>query len=96
LIRITRIELDRKNLDTAFEILNYCYNEALHHQDRRRLAEVYPLFARLHALRGDLPAARTAFAEAIDLFERLGMRRELAEARAELVRLDAAPPAMES
>lgn len=96
LIRITRIELDRKNLDTAFEILNYCYNEALHHQDRRRLAEVYPLFARLHALRGDLLAARTAFAEAIDLFERLGMRRELAEARAELVRLDAAPPAMES
>jgi hypothetical protein len=40
-------------------------------------------------MRGDLPAARIALAEAIDLFERLGMRRELSEARAELARLDA-------
>jgi hypothetical protein len=34
-------------------------------------------------------AARAALAAAIDLFERLGMRRELAEARAELASLDA-------
>ena len=46
------------------------------------------LYAHLHTLRGDLPAARAALAEAIDLFERLGMRRELAEARAELARLE--------
>lgn len=46
-------------------------------------------YARLHTLRGDLPAARASLAEAIDLFERLGMRRELAEAREEMARLDA-------
>jgi hypothetical protein len=40
-------------------------------------------------LRGDLPAARAALAEAIDLFEHLGMRRELAEARDELAQLEA-------
>jgi hypothetical protein len=39
-------------------------------------------------MRNDLPATRVALAEAIDLFERLGMRRDLAEARTELARLD--------
>ena len=46
-------------------------------------------YSRLHTLRGDLPAAHTALTEAIDLFERMGMRRELAEAREELARLEA-------
>jgi hypothetical protein len=40
-------------------------------------------------LQGDIPAARTALAEAIDLFERMGRRRELAEAREELAKLNA-------
>ena len=40
-------------------------------------------------IRRDLPAARAALTEAIDLFERLGMRRELAEAREALADLDA-------
>ena len=39
-------------------------------------------------MRGDIPAARVSLAEAIDLFERLGMRRELAEARQALADLD--------
>jgi len=42
----------------------------------------------LHTQRGDLPTARASLAEAIDFFERLGMRRDLAEAREELARLD--------
>jgi hypothetical protein len=37
---------------------------------------------------GNIPAAHVALTEAIDLFERLGMRRELAEAREELARLE--------
>lgn len=49
---------------------------------------LYLAFSRLHTLRSDLSAARAALAEAIHLFERLDLRRELAEARAELARLD--------
>ena len=52
------------------------------------MAQTLDVYARLHALRGDLTAAHAALAEAIDLFERLGMRRELVEARAELDQLD--------
>src|SRR5689334_22395521 len=37
---------------------------------------------RLHILRGDHAAARENLTYAIDLFERLGMRRDLEEARA--------------
>jgi hypothetical protein len=57
-------------------------------RDRRVLADLSLVTARLHTLRGDLSAARAALAEAIDLFERLGMRRELIEARAALVDLE--------
>jgi len=39
------------------------------------------------AICGDLRAARDALTEAIDLFERLGVPHELAEAREELARL---------
>jgi hypothetical protein len=53
------------------------------------IALIQRLYARLHTLRNDLPAARAALVEAIDRFERLGMRRELAEARAALSDLDA-------
>lgn len=50
---------------------------------------MYKLKARLHLLRGDLPAAQASLAEAIDLFERLGRRRELVEAREEMAPLQA-------
>ena len=61
-------------------------DKAKAYKERRHLAEAYRHFARLHTFRGDLPAAHTSLAEAIDLFERLGMRRELAEAREERAR----------
>jgi tetratricopeptide (TPR) repeat protein len=50
-------------------------------QDQRQAAELHRVTGSLHALEGDMLAAREAFAEAIDRFERLGMRRELEEAR---------------
>ena len=62
---------------------------ARQYQDRQCIAKIQRTYARFHTVRGDLSAARVALAEAIDLFERLGMRRELAEARAALADLDA-------
>jgi hypothetical protein len=58
-------------------------------RERRHLADIHALAAHLHILRGELPAARAALVEAVDLFERLGMRRDLAEARTELAQLEA-------
>jgi tetratricopeptide repeat protein len=87
-IRLVAIDLDRGNLESAAEKLSKIGLKAYEHQDRRYIAEIQRLYARLHTLHGDLPAARAALAEAIDLYERLGMRRELAEARAELADLE--------
>ena len=58
-------------------------------RDHRQYAALQLVSARLHALRGDDRAAQAAFDEAIDRFERLGMRRELSEAREARAQLDA-------
>jgi tetratricopeptide (TPR) repeat protein len=86
-IRLAGIDLDLGNTVTV-ETLADLKKTAQQYQDREHLALIMPIIFRFHILRGDLPAARAALAEAIDLFERLGMRRELAEARAELARLE--------
>ncbi len=87
MIRLAAIDLDCGNLDPAAAMLIRCRAQAEHHKDQRRMSEIHPRMARLHTLRGDLPAARVSLAEAIDLFERLGMRRELAESRQALADL---------
>jgi hypothetical protein len=87
-LRLAAIDLDQGNPESAAERLALSSEQAYQYKDRECLAHLQYVSARLHTLRGDLPAARAALAEAIDLFERLGMRRELAEARAELARLD--------
>jgi tetratricopeptide (TPR) repeat protein len=87
-IRLAAIDLEEGDLEEAAKTLAECNEQAHLHQDRRRLSEIQPLAARLHILRGDIPAARAALMEAIDLFERLGMRRKLAEAREALANLE--------
>ena len=46
------------------------------------------LFAQLRVFQGNVPAAYAFLIEAIHLFERLGMRRELTEARQTLADLE--------
>ena len=74
---------------TAEDLLRHTRIAVTEYQDRLGVASVHYVTSRLHILRGDIPAARASLAEAIDLFERLGMRHELAEARAELAGMDA-------
>jgi LuxR family glucitol operon transcriptional activator len=87
-MRLITIDLDQNNLDDAEEELARVSPRVHEFQDRRYIALFQHLYARLHTLRGDIPAAHAALTEAIDLFERLGMRRELAEARQALTDLD--------
>ncbi|GAB4108803.1 MAG: hypothetical protein OHK0022_60880 [Roseiflexaceae bacterium] len=87
-LRLVAIKLEHGQIDQASDELVQCYDLARRLQDRWHLAYTQRTFSRLHLLRGDLPAARACHREAIDLFERLGMRRELAEAHADLADLD--------
>ncbi|NTV63566.1 MAG: hypothetical protein HGA65_08530 [Oscillochloris sp.] len=87
-IKLAAIYLEGGELELAEQHLAQAAASASHIFARHDMASATYLTTRLHTLRGDLPAARASLAEAIDLFERLGMRRELAEARAELAKLD--------
>lgn len=86
---LAAIALEQGNLESAAEILNDVYPKALQFQERRVVCQTQRLYAQLHALRRDIPAAREALRNAIDILERFGLMPELAEARAELARLDA-------
>jgi LuxR family glucitol operon transcriptional activator len=89
---LVRVDLDQEKFEGVEALLEEGSTKAQQYQDRWALAEIRRTYARLHILRGDLPAARAALTEAIDLFERLGMRRELAEARDALADLDVREP----
>jgi len=82
MLKLAAIDLDQGNIASAEAALAECRATAEHLQDRRRLGELHRLSARLHIFRGDHLAARADLAVAIDLFERMGMHRELDEARA--------------
>jgi hypothetical protein len=89
MLKLIAIDLDRGNIAGADARLADCYAAAERLQDRRRLGELQHLSARLCMLRGDPTGARAALGAAVDLFERLGMRGELAEAQGALARLAA-------
>ena len=86
---LAEIYLAAKNDHAAHQVIERNLATAIHMRDRYQIARARKNLARLHTLRGDIPAARVSLVEAIDLFERLGMRHELAEARAELAGMDA-------
>jgi tetratricopeptide (TPR) repeat protein len=87
--RLASIYLEQGQLEDAKNLLIASIELAQNYQGRRFIALNHRLYSRLHTLRGDLSAAHAALTEALDLFERLGMRHDLAEAREELTRLEA-------
>ena len=87
-VQLASIDIDQRNSEGVVEALEVSRAHADQYQDRPCLAAIHHTTAHFHVLRNEIPAACAALAEAIDLYERLGMRRELAEARTELARLD--------
>jgi hypothetical protein len=92
-LKLATIDLDDRDIAGAQERLREARVVAVSSQDREHLARIQCLYGRLHAMRGNIPAARKALAAAIDGFERLGLREELAEARADVVSHGSSPPA---
>jgi hypothetical protein len=85
---LASLAIDDRQLEDGNAALAESTLKAMQYNDREQVALNRSLYALLHTLRDDLPAAHAALAEAIELFVRLGMRRELAEAREELARLE--------
>ncbi|MDP9313261.1 MAG: NB-ARC domain-containing protein [Chloroflexota bacterium] len=83
-IKLAAIDLVQGNIERAEELLRACNTTAEQHHDWRRMGETQRLLARVHILRNDRSAARGALGIAMDLFERMGMRREFAETQAAL------------
>jgi hypothetical protein len=83
---LAKTDIAQNNLDSAMENLEKSISIA-RKSERRYIAPIQATYAQLYTLRGDIPAAHIALTESIDLFERLGMQRELAEAREQLAQL---------
>ena len=85
---LARIALARQQFEAARQRLHIAHDHAhaLNHQ--RFLAQSHRLWADLNQRTGDQGAARASLGRAIDLFERMGMRRDLLEARAALAQLE--------
>lgn len=87
-LRLAAVAMDNQDLQEAANQLHESELIGRAHGDREQLAFTQRMVARLHALQGDQTSARQALNEAIDLFERLGLRRELRESQQERAALD--------
>ncbi len=87
---LAAIELDKNNIQAAEELLVTAQSLAYQHKDQGEIISIIKqTYARFYTMHGNFSAARKAIIEAIDLFERMGRRRELTEAREELKQLEA-------
>jgi tetratricopeptide (TPR) repeat protein len=84
-IKLAAIDIEQGQIERAAAVLAECLEAAVQHDDRRRMGEIHRLRAQIDVLRGDRDAARATLTIASDLFERMGMRREHAEALAQVV-----------
>lgn len=83
-LKLATIDLEQGRLEAAEVALRECQAVATRYNDRRRLAEYHSLTARLRRAQGDESAWRDELAQAADLFERMGMRREADAARRDI------------
>jgi tetratricopeptide (TPR) repeat protein len=84
-IGLAGIDLFRHDLVSADKRIAYLAKQKHVHRDQVAYREW--LIARRYVIQGELTTAREAYQKAVDLFERLGMRRELAEIREELAKI---------
>lgn len=89
-IKLIAIYLEQNKLEEAAAALKEIGQLASENVGRQYMAFIQSYYACLYALQGDIAAARTAYHQAIDLFERVGMRRELKTMYAGLELLDEA------
>jgi len=89
-VKLIGIYLEQGNLEEAAAALEATSQLASENLDRRYMAFIQSYYARFYTLKNDVPAARAAYLQAIDLFERMGMRSQLQQVRAGLEALEEA------
>lgn len=89
LLGLCTVALDREASDVAAPLLGEAWDLITRDNDRRMEGAWQRMRARLYRMRGEREQAAAALVAAIDIIERLGWRRDLAEARAELAALAA-------
>jgi len=87
-IKLIAIYLEQGRLEEAAVALQAISQLASENLDRQYMAFIQSYYARLYALKNEIVAAKAAYIQAIDLFERLGMRRELKKVRVGLELLE--------
>ncbi|RRR74169.1 MAG: NACHT domain-containing protein [Candidatus Viridilinea halotolerans] len=87
---LANIEIMQGNDQSAELYLVAAHESAHQHDDQGELlSEILYAYARLYKLRSNIPHAKRAIGQTIDLFERLGMRHKLTDARRWLQDLEA-------
>ncbi|BAY20223.1 ECF subfamily RNA polymerase sigma-24 factor (plasmid) [Anabaenopsis circularis NIES-21] len=76
---LASIAIKQKKLDEAERLLNTCLPVAQRNHDKRRTACCQYSFARLEKERGNFDKARMWATQALDSFERLGIKRDAEE-----------------
>jgi hypothetical protein len=88
-LHIAEIDFLNGNVEQAEDMLRIVEGIAENYRDKLYSGRIYVLKSRIDAKKTLLLSAANFLEEAIGIFERLGRRRELAEAREELARLEA-------
>jgi LuxR family glucitol operon transcriptional activator len=83
------IALDQERFEFCEQRLDDSLQKVRQFGDREYLAQVQRTYADLNMLKGNVAEAHRCLDDAIDLFERIGMRREVVESREKLARLEA-------
>lgn len=87
-LRLAAMDLELGQLERVTPRLAASATIVVPYQDRPNIARMRHLAGRLAARQGDLAAARDALLDAADRFARLGLRRDMLEAQAELATLE--------
>jgi tetratricopeptide (TPR) repeat protein len=90
-IKLIAVALEQGKLEESAAELEEISRLASENLDRQYMAFIQSYYGRLYSMQNNIPSARAAYTKAVDLFERLGMRREAQKVRATLNVIDEKP-----
>ncbi len=90
-IKLVAVALEQGKLDESAAELEEISQLASENLDRQYMAFIQSYYGHLYAMQKNIPDALTAYTRALDLFERLGMRREAQKVRARMENINEAP-----
>jgi tetratricopeptide (TPR) repeat protein len=89
-IKLIAVALEQGKLEESATALKEISPLASENLDRQYMAFIQSYYGYLYAKQNDIPSAQVACTKALDLFERLGMRREAQKVRKTLNEIDLA------